>query len=175
MHRPLPVVELVDMRREFQETGQETSLLPRPHRRRPRPRIDRGEQAIILLNRRGYSFAVLCRACGEKLQCENCAISLTYHKPVDSRRDRRSPAGQRLNVTTADTKERCPSAARNATANTCFTSAPARSKAKSACRSYFPTRASAAWTATPSAAASTWSACSCACTAARSTCSSARR
>ena len=43
--------------------------------------LDRGEQAIILLNRRGYSFAVLCRACGEKLECENCAIALTYHRP----------------------------------------------------------------------------------------------
>ena len=43
--------------------------------------LDRGEQAIILINRRGYSFVVMCRSCGEKVQCENCAISLTYHKP----------------------------------------------------------------------------------------------
>jgi primosomal protein N' (replication factor Y) len=43
--------------------------------------LDRGEQALILLNRRGYSFAVICRACGEKLECDNCAISLTHHKP----------------------------------------------------------------------------------------------
>jgi len=35
---------------------------------------------LILLNRRGYSFAVICRACGEKLECENCAIALTHHK-----------------------------------------------------------------------------------------------
>jgi primosomal protein N' (replication factor Y) len=46
-----------------------------------REALDRGEQALILLNRRGYSFAVICRACGEKLECENCAISLTHHKP----------------------------------------------------------------------------------------------
>jgi primosomal protein N' (replication factor Y) len=44
--------------------------------------LDRGEQALILLNRRGYSFAVLCRACGEKLECQNCAIALTHHKPA---------------------------------------------------------------------------------------------
>ena len=37
---------------------------------------------IILLNRRGYSFTVLCRSCGEKIECENCAIAMTYHKPV---------------------------------------------------------------------------------------------
>jgi len=37
---------------------------------------------LILLNRRGYSFAVICRACGEKLECQNCAIALTHHKPA---------------------------------------------------------------------------------------------
>ena len=35
---------------------------------------------MILLNRRGYSAFVLCRACGETVQCENCAIAMTYHK-----------------------------------------------------------------------------------------------
>jgi primosomal protein N' (replication factor Y) len=88
-HRPLPIVDLVDMRAEFQQTGQE-SIFSRVLLERARRALDRGEQAIILLNRRGYSFAVLCRACGEKLQCENCAIALTHHKPV------LSPTGQRL-------------------------------------------------------------------------------
>jgi primosomal protein N' (replication factor Y) len=88
-HRPLPIVDLVDMRAEFQQTGQE-SIFSRVLLERARTALDRGEQAIILLNRRGYSFAVLCRACGEKLQCENCAIALTHHKPV------LSPTGQRL-------------------------------------------------------------------------------
>ena len=96
--RPLPVVDLVDMRREFQETGQE-SIFSRALLERTRATLDRGEQAIILLNRRGYSFAVLCRACGEKLQCENCAIALTHHKPIlsnDPRDAVMSPTGQRL-------------------------------------------------------------------------------
>jgi primosomal protein N' (replication factor Y) len=63
--RPLPAVEMVE---ETQAT------------------LERGEQAIVLINRRGYSFVVMCRSCGEKLECENCAISLTYHKrqTVDS-------------------------------------------------------------------------------------------
>ncbi len=87
--RPLPIVDLVDMRSEFQQTGQD-SIFSRALLERARAALDRGEQAIILLNRRGYSFAVLCRACGEKLQCENCAIALTHHKPV------LSPTGQRL-------------------------------------------------------------------------------
>ena len=92
--RPLPVVELVDMRKEFQETGQE-QLFSRQLVEETQATLDRGEQAIILLNRRGYSFVVMCRACGEKLQCENCAISLTYHRPIAGDEDP-SPAGQRL-------------------------------------------------------------------------------
>jgi primosomal protein N' (replication factor Y) len=92
--RPLPVVELVDMRKEFQETGHE-QLFSRQLVEETQATLDRGEQAIILLNRRGYSFVVMCRACGEKLQCENCAISLTYHRPIAEDQDP-SPAGQRL-------------------------------------------------------------------------------
>jgi primosomal protein N' (replication factor Y) len=80
MDRPLPLVELIDMRREFQETGKE-QLFSRALVDQTREALDRGEQALILLNRRGYSFAVICRACGEKLECQNCAISLTHHKP----------------------------------------------------------------------------------------------
>jgi primosomal protein N' (replication factor Y) len=97
-NRPLPVVDLVDMRVEFQQTGQE-SIFSRALLERAKAAIDRGEQAIILLNRRGYSFAVLCRACGEKLQCENCAIALTHHKPIipsDPHAAVVSPSGQRL-------------------------------------------------------------------------------
>jgi primosomal protein N' (replication factor Y) len=83
MNRPLPEVELIDMRREFQETGHE-QLFSRALIEQTRQALDRGEQALILLNRRGYSFAVICRACGEKLECQNCAISLTHHKPPAS-------------------------------------------------------------------------------------------
>ena len=81
MNRPLPDVELIDMRREFQETGQE-QLFSRALVTETQAALDRGEQALILLNRRGYSFAVMCRACGAKLECENCAIALTHHKPT---------------------------------------------------------------------------------------------
>jgi primosomal protein N' (replication factor Y) len=94
--RPLPIVELVDMRQEFQDTGQE-QLFSRALLRETQATLDRGEQAIILLNRRGYSFVVLCRSCGEKLQCENCAIALTYHKPISSADAHpASPSGQIL-------------------------------------------------------------------------------
>ncbi|HEY8310781.1 MAG TPA: primosomal protein N', partial [Gemmatimonadaceae bacterium] len=80
--RPLPVVEMIDMRSEFRETGQE-QLFARQLIEETQSTLDRNEQVIILLNRRGYSFVVMCRACGEKIECENCAISLTYHKHSD--------------------------------------------------------------------------------------------
>ena len=92
--RPLPLVDLVDMRREFQETGQE-QLFSRALIEKTKATLERGEQAIILLNRRGYSYVVLCRACGEKLECENCAIALTYHKAILGD-DARAHVGQRL-------------------------------------------------------------------------------
>ena len=93
MNRPLPEVELIDMRREFQETGSE-QLFSRSLIEQTRLTLDRGEQAIILLNRRGYSFAVICRACGKKLECRYCAIALTHHKP--SGEDQIARPGQRL-------------------------------------------------------------------------------
>jgi primosomal protein N' (replication factor Y) (superfamily II helicase) len=77
--RPLPTVELVDMRVEFKETGKE-DIFSRQLVAETQATLDRGEQVIILLNRRGYSFSVLCRSCGEKIECENCAIAMTYHK-----------------------------------------------------------------------------------------------
>jgi primosomal protein N' (replication factor Y) (superfamily II helicase) len=77
--RPLPKVEMIDMREEFRQTGQE-QLFSRRLIEETQATIDRGEQVVILINRRGYSFVVMCRSCGEKLECENCAISLTYHK-----------------------------------------------------------------------------------------------
>ena len=77
--RPLPEVEIVDMRQEFQKTGQE-QVISRKLAEEIRQRLDRKEQAMVLLNRRGYSPLVLCRACGKTLECKNCAIALTHHK-----------------------------------------------------------------------------------------------
>ncbi|HEX4604969.1 MAG TPA: primosomal protein N' [Candidatus Angelobacter sp.] len=77
--RPLPIVELVDMRSEFQQTG-EDQIFSRQLIQEVTDRLDRGEQAMVLLNRRGYSSVVLCRACGETLQCKNCSIAMTFHK-----------------------------------------------------------------------------------------------
>jgi primosomal protein N' (replication factor Y) len=94
MDRPLPLVELVDMRAEFRETGQE-QIFSRRLIEETQATLDRGEQVILLLNRRGYSTVVMCRSCGEKIECENCAISMTYHKRV-SENDSIAQPGQRL-------------------------------------------------------------------------------
>ncbi len=77
--RPLPEVEIVDMRMEFQETGHE-QVISRKLAAEIKDRLERREQVMILLNRRGYSPVVLCRTCGKKLECDNCAIALTHHK-----------------------------------------------------------------------------------------------
>ena len=77
--RPLPEVEIVDMRLEFQETGRE-QVISRKLAEEIQQRLDRKEQVMVLLNRRGYSPVVFCRACGKKLECKNCAIALTHHK-----------------------------------------------------------------------------------------------
>jgi primosomal protein N' (replication factor Y) (superfamily II helicase) len=77
--RSLPEVEIIDMRLEFQETGHEQAI-SRKLAAEMRERLERKEQVIVLLNRRGYSPMVLCRACGSKMECRNCAVSLTHHK-----------------------------------------------------------------------------------------------
>jgi primosomal protein N' (replication factor Y) len=77
--RPLPEVEIIDMRQEFQETGHE-QVISRKLAAEIKERFDRKEQVMVLLNRRGYSPVVLCRTCGKTLQCQNCAISMTHHK-----------------------------------------------------------------------------------------------
>jgi primosomal protein N' (replication factor Y) (superfamily II helicase) len=77
--RPLPEVEVVDMKFEFQRKG-EDRLFSEQLVRETSECLERGEQAMILLNRRGYSSIVLCRSCGETLQCKNCTIALTFHK-----------------------------------------------------------------------------------------------
>ncbi|MGA8442035.1 MAG: primosomal protein N' [Candidatus Sulfotelmatobacter sp.] len=77
--RPLPEVEILDMRQEFQETGQE-QVISRKLAAEIKERFERKEQVMVLLNRRGYSPVVLCRTCGKTLECQNCAIAMTHHK-----------------------------------------------------------------------------------------------
>jgi primosomal protein N' (replication factor Y) len=77
--RSLAGVEVVDLRAEFQQT-QIGSPISSPLRAAIQDCLDLQTQALILINRRGYSWSVLCRSCGASVQCANCSISMTYHK-----------------------------------------------------------------------------------------------
>lgn len=82
LDRPLPEVHIVDLREEFQRHGRE-SMLSELLQEKIAIRLRRGEQTIVLLNRRGYASSVFCRACGHTETCRNCSISLTYHRTAE--------------------------------------------------------------------------------------------
>ena len=73
----LPQVEVVDMREELAQKNY--SVISRKLRREMIAAVHQGMQAVVLLNRRGYSTFVMCRDCGEALICPHCAVSLVYH------------------------------------------------------------------------------------------------
>ncbi len=77
--RKLAEVEIVDMRQEFRETHTQAPVSRRLHEE-IEAQLAEGRQTIILLNRRGYSWFLLCRSCGQTRRCENCSISLVYHR-----------------------------------------------------------------------------------------------
>ncbi|GAC1618557.1 MAG: primosomal protein N' [Candidatus Acidiferrum sp.] len=78
-NRSLANVEIVDLREEFQQTHQTSPISAALHAG-IQECLAAGTQALILINRRGYSWSVLCRSCGASVQCENCSISMTHHK-----------------------------------------------------------------------------------------------
>jgi primosomal protein N' (replication factor Y) len=77
--RPLPDVTIVDMRQEFLETRKQQTF-SRPLVEAVKERLAKREQAILILNRRGFSTFVACRSCGARLECQNCAVTLTFHR-----------------------------------------------------------------------------------------------
>ena len=81
--RPMPEVEMIDMRQEFLETRKQATF-SRRLLEAIQGRLEKGEQTMLLLNRRGFSSFVACRSCGERVECINCSVTLTFH-----RRDRR--------------------------------------------------------------------------------------
>lgn len=76
--RPLPPVHLVDMRQELAEGHRR--LVSRPLMERLERLQDSGEQAVVLVPRRGYSSFLSCRSCGEVVQCPHCDVALTVHR-----------------------------------------------------------------------------------------------
>ena len=77
--RPLATVQVVDMRQAAAAEGADV-VLSQPLRDGLARALARGDQALILLNRRGFASAVLCRQCGRTLECPNCSVTLTLHR-----------------------------------------------------------------------------------------------
>ncbi len=77
-----PTVRIIDMRQNFRHDTQgaiSAQLTQAIHER-----LERGEQTILFLNRRGYAPVTICRCCGQSIMCPHCAVSLTYHRDSDS-------------------------------------------------------------------------------------------
>jgi primosomal protein N' (replication factor Y) len=77
--RPMAEAEIVDMREVFR-AGEKDRVLSPQLSTAIEETHSRGEQSIILLNRRGFSQFLMCRSCGESVRCRNCDITLTFHK-----------------------------------------------------------------------------------------------
>ena len=75
--KPLPEVHVVDMKQELREGN--SSLLSAPLRDAILKRIERGEQSILFLNRRGTNKVVACGVCGYTYRCPHCSVSMTWH------------------------------------------------------------------------------------------------
>ena len=75
--RPMPHVDVVDMRREIENGNR--SMFSGLLLQKLRDCMARGEQAMLLMNRRGYNSFVSCRSCGLTMKCPNCDVTLTYH------------------------------------------------------------------------------------------------
>src|SRR5688572_191271 len=78
-NRPMAAAEIIDMRKVF-ERYRKPKMFSDELLQAIAETHERKEQSIILLNRRGYSSFVLCRSCGESVQCPNCDVTLTYHR-----------------------------------------------------------------------------------------------
>ena len=76
----MPLVRVVDMRMEARKEKQGTPIFSQVLRERITQRLERGEQTILFLNRRGYASSLQCPKCGYVAGCPNCSVSLTYHR-----------------------------------------------------------------------------------------------
>ncbi|MBR5913030.1 MAG: primosomal protein N' [Selenomonadaceae bacterium] len=78
LNLPLPKVKCVDMRRELNEGNR--NILSRDLQKLLAYTLAKNQQAILLLNRRGWSTFVMCRNCGHVISCPECGLPMTYHK-----------------------------------------------------------------------------------------------
>lgn len=83
--RQLPFIDVVDMRVEIMRSRGLTTLSQKLVSEM-RDRLDKREQTILFLNRRGYSSSMMCRSCGHVEECPHCSITMTYHRSDESLR-----------------------------------------------------------------------------------------
>ncbi len=76
----MPLVRVVDMRLEQAKQKGGTAILSDKLRTALEQRLEKGEQSILFLNRRGFARSLQCTACGHVCQCPHCAVALTYHR-----------------------------------------------------------------------------------------------
>jgi primosomal protein N' (replication factor Y) len=79
LDRPLATVRVVDMRQEYAAHGPDVTI-GAVLGEALEARLARGEQALVLLNRRGFATVIFCRQCGASLECPHCSVALTYHR-----------------------------------------------------------------------------------------------
>jgi primosomal protein N' (replication factor Y) len=79
--RPLPDVEIINMREEYAAEGKQV-VFSRRLLQAIGERLERREQTMVLLNRRGFAAFLLCRHCGYTFQCTSCSVSMTYHRSI---------------------------------------------------------------------------------------------
>ncbi len=77
--RPLPPIELIDMRAELKDGNR--TIFSRPLQKALEALVETGNQGILFIHRRGHSSFVSCRSCGQPLECPNCDVSLSFHQP----------------------------------------------------------------------------------------------
>jgi primosomal protein N' (replication factor Y) len=79
LNRPLAAVRVIDMRREYAAHGADVTLSA-PLVEAMDDRLAKGEQTLVLLNRRGFATVIFCRDCGASVECPHCSVTLTFHK-----------------------------------------------------------------------------------------------
>lgn len=80
--RPMPLVHVVDLKRSLGKTPWLSSIL----KEKITDRLEKGEQVLLFLNRRGHSTSFLCKQCGFVAMCRQCSISMTYHAGIEKLR-----------------------------------------------------------------------------------------
>ncbi|MDP4624041.1 MAG: primosomal protein N' [Akkermansiaceae bacterium] len=76
----MPLVRVIDMRLEKQKQKGQTPILSDRLRTALEQRLEKGEQSILFLNRRGFARSLQCHGCGHTCECPHCAVALTYHR-----------------------------------------------------------------------------------------------